>query len=104
MQKFDVLTGIEEIPVCVAYDVDGIRYDELPQDQADFAKATPIFETFPGWTEDISKARSFDELPQNARDYVLALEKISGCRISAIGVGPARDEIVVRHDLLHARL
>lgn len=104
LTKLDVLTGIEEIPVCVAYDVDGVRYDELPQDQADFAKATPIFETFPGWTEDISKARSFDELPQNARDYVLALEKISGCRISAIGVGPARDEIVVRHDLLHARL
>ena len=104
LTKLDVLTGIAEIPVCVAYDVDGIRYDELPQDQADFAKATPIFETFPGWTEDISKARSFDELPQNARDYVLALEKISGCRISAIGVGPARDEIVVRHDLLHARL
>jgi len=63
----------------------------------------PIYETFPGWTEDISKARTFEELPANARDYVIALEKISGCRMSAIGVGPARDEIIVRHDLLHAR-
>ncbi len=103
LTKLDVLTGIEEIPVCVAYEVNGVRYDELPQDQHDFAVATPIFETFPGWTEDISKARTFEELPQNAQDYVLALEKISGCRISAIGVGPARDEIVARHDLIHSR-
>ncbi|UPU87680.1 adenylosuccinate synthase [Demequina sp. TMPB413] len=103
LTKLDVLTGIEEIPVCVAYDVNGKRFDELPQDQADFAAAVPIYETFPGWTEDISGATTFEELPQNAQDYVVALEKISGCRISAIGVGPARDEILVRHDLLHAR-
>lgn len=103
LTKLDVLTGIEQIPVCVAYDVGGKRVDELPQDQADFAAAVPVYETFPGWDEDISAARTFDELPQNAQDYVRALEKISGCRISAIGVGPARDEIIVRHDLLHAR-
>lgn len=103
LTKLDVLTGIEQIPVCVAYDVNGVRFEELPQDQADFAAAVPIYETFPGWTEDISKARTFEELPTNARDYVIALEKISGCRMSAIGVGPARDEIIVRHDLLHAR-
>jgi len=103
LTKLDVLTGIAQIPVCVAYDVNGVRFEELPQDQADFAAAVPIYETFPGWTEDISKARTFEELPANARDYVIALEKISGCRMSAIGVGPARDEIIVRHDLLHAR-
>lgn len=103
LTKLDVLTGIDEIPVCVAYDVNGKRFDELPQDQADFAAAEPIYETFPGWTEDISKATRFDELPQTAQDYVKALEDISGCRMSAIGVGPARDEILVRHDLLHAR-
>ena len=103
LTKLDVLTGIDEIPVCVAYDVHGKRFEELPQDQADFAAAVPIYETFPGWTEDISGATTFDELPQNAQDYVVALEEISGCRISAIGVGPARDEILVRHDLLHAR-
>jgi adenylosuccinate synthase len=92
LTKLDVLTGIEQIPVCVAYDVNGVRFDELPQDQADFAAAVPIYETFPGWTEDISKARTFEELPKNAQDYVVALEKISGCRMSAIGVGPARGE------------
>jgi len=103
LTKLDVLTGIEQIPVCVAYDVNGVRFDELPQDQADFTVAVPIYESFPGWTEDISKARTFEDLPKNAQDYVIALEKISGCRMSAIGVGPARDEIIVRHDLIHAR-
>ncbi len=103
LTKLDVLTGMDEIPVCVAYDVNGKRFDELPQDQADFSAAVPIYETFPGWTEDISKAKTFEDLPQAARDYVVALEDISGCRMSAIGVGPERDQILVRHDLLHER-
>ena len=100
LTKLDTLTGIERIPVCVAYDVDGVRHDEVPSSQSDFHHALPIYEEFPGWTEDISGARTFDDLPKNARDYVLALEAMSGARISAIGVGPARDEIVVRHDLV----
>ncbi|RZS56128.1 adenylosuccinate synthetase [Microcella putealis] len=100
MTKLDVLTGLERIPVCVAYDVDGQRFDELPVSQSDFHHATPIYEEFPGWSEDISGARSFEDLPKNAQDYVLAIEAMSGARISAIGVGPGRDAIVVRHDLL----
>ena len=100
MTKLDVLTGLERIPVCVAYDVDGERFDELPVSQSDFHHATPIYEEFPGWSEDISGARTFEDLPQNAQDYVLAIEAMSGARISAIGVGPGRDAIVVRHDLL----
>jgi adenylosuccinate synthase len=100
MTKLDVLTGLEQIPVCVAYDVDGVRVEEVPVSQSDFHHAVPIYENFPGWSEDISGARSFEELPKNAKDYVLAVEAISGSRISAIGVGPGRDAIVVRHDLL----
>lgn len=100
MTKLDVLTGLERIPVCVAYDVDGERFEELPVSQSDFHHATPIYEEFPGWSEDISGARSFEDLPKNAQDYVLAIEAMSGARISAIGVGPGRDAIVVRHDLL----
>ena len=100
LTKLDVLTGIERIPVCVAYDVDGVRYDEVPVNQTDFHHATPIYEEFPGWTEDISGAREFSDLPKNAQDYVLALEAMSGARISAIGVGPARDAIISRHDLV----
>ena len=100
LTKLDVLTGLDRIPVCVAYDVDGIRVDEVPVSQSDFHHAVPIYEEFVGWTEDITGVRTFDDLPKNARDYVLALEKMSGARISAIGVGPDREAIVVRHDLL----
>jgi adenylosuccinate synthase len=100
LTKLDVLTGLEQIPVCVAYEVDGVRVDEVPVSQTDVHHAVPLYENFPGWSEDITAARTFDDLPQAAQDYVLALEKISGSRISAIGVGPGRDAIVVRHDLL----
>ena len=100
LTKLDVLTGIEEIPVCVAYEIDGVRHDEMPASQSDFHHAKPIFETFPGWDEDISVARSFEELPENAQNYVLALERLSGCRISVIGVGPDREQSIVRHELL----
>jgi adenylosuccinate synthase len=100
LTKLDVLTGLDEVPVCVAYDVDGTRHDELPMDQVDFARAIPIYETFPGWHEDISKARSLDDLPRNARDYVAALEKMIKAPISAIGVGPDRDETIAVRDLL----
>ena len=100
LTKLDILTGLDRIPVCVAYDVDGTRFDEVPVNQTDFHHAKPILEYFPGWKEDISGARNFDDLPQNAQDYVLALEGMSGTRISVIGVGPARDAVVVRHDLV----
>jgi adenylosuccinate synthase len=100
LTKLDVLTGLAEIPVCVAYDVDGTRFDEMPVNQSDFHHAKPIYEMFPGWTEDITGVRSFDELPANAQAYVRALESMSGARFSAIGVGPARDAIVVLHDLV----
>ncbi len=102
LTKLDVLTGIKEIPVCVAYDVDGVRMEEIPVSQSDFHHAKPIYETFPGWDEDITTAKKFEELPKNAQDYVLALEKLSGTRISAIGVGPDRNATIVRHDLLRA--
>jgi len=100
LTKLDVLTGLERIPVAVAYEVDGQRVDEVPVSQSDFHHATPVYEEFPGWQEDISGARSFEELPANAQAYVRALEAMSGSRISAIGVGPGREEIVQLHDLL----
>jgi adenylosuccinate synthase len=100
LTKLDVLTGLAEIPVCVAYEVDGVRFDEMPVNQSDFHHATPVYETFPGWTEDITTARTFSDLPANAQAYVRAIESMSGARFSAIGVGPARDEIIAIHDLI----
>ncbi|MFC4013987.1 adenylosuccinate synthase [Nonomuraea purpurea] len=100
LTKLDVLSGLERIPVCVAYDVDGVRHDEIPMTQTDFHHATPIYEEFPGWREDITSAKSFDDLPPNAQAYVRTLEEMSGAPISAIGVGPGRDQTVVVRPLV----
>ncbi|MFD1824813.1 MULTISPECIES: adenylosuccinate synthase [Mumia] len=100
LTKLDVLTGLETVPVCVAYDVDGVRHDEMPVDQSDFHHAVPVYEELPGWPEDISGARTFEELPANAQAYVRRVEELSGARMSVIGVGPGRDQAIVCHDLL----
>jgi adenylosuccinate synthase len=72
----------------------------MPVNQTDFHHAVPIYEYLPGWREDISEARSLEDLPANARAYVQRVEELSGARISAVGVGPARDATIVVHDLL----
>jgi adenylosuccinate synthase len=100
MTKLDVLTGLERIPVCVAYEVDGVRHEEMPADQSSFHHARPVYEELDGWAEDISGARTFEDLPDAAQRYVLALEEMSGTRMSSIGVGPDREATIVRHDLL----
>ncbi|MFH8985973.1 adenylosuccinate synthase [Streptomyces varsoviensis] len=94
LTKLDVLTGWEQIPVCVAYEIDGKRVDELPYNQSDFHHAKPVYENLPGWSEDITKAKTFSDLPKNAQAYVKALEDMSGAPISAIGVGPGRTETI----------
>ncbi|MET9860764.1 adenylosuccinate synthase [Streptomyces smyrnaeus] len=94
LTKLDVLTGWEQIPVCVAYEIEGERTTELPYNQSDFHHAEPVYEYLPGWSEDITKAKTFGDLPKNAQAYVKALEEMSGAPISAIGVGPGRDETI----------
>ena len=101
--KLDVLTGLERLPICVAYDVDGVRHDEMPVNQSDFHHAKPVYEYLDGWSEDITGCRTFEELPANAQAYVLRVEELIGARVSAIGVGPGREEIIQRHSLLDPR-
>ncbi|WP_117215872.1 adenylosuccinate synthase [Allorhizocola rhizosphaerae] len=98
--KLDILSGLETVPICIGYEIDGERTDEMPMTQTGFHHATPVYEYHPGWWEDISKARSFDDLPDNARRYIERLEELCGARVSLIGVGPGREENVVRHDML----
>ncbi len=100
LTKLDVLTSLERVPICVAYEVDGKRYDEMPMTQTDFHHATPIFEYLDGWWEDISTVRTIDDLPANARAYVRRIEECAGARISAVGVGQGRDETIRVHDLI----
>ena len=100
LTKLDVLTGWERIPVCVAYDIDGRRVEELPYSQTDFHHAKPVYEMLPGWSEPISEAKSFEDLPKNAQGYVRALEELSGAPISAIGVGPGRDQTITLRPFL----
>jgi adenylosuccinate synthase len=98
--KLDVMSGLAKVPICVGYDIDGVHYDDLPMTQTAFHHAAPIFEDMDGWWEDLSKCRAFEELPDNAQRYVERIEELCGARVSVIGVGPGRDENVVRHPLI----
>ena len=100
LTKLDILSGWKKIPICVAYEINGERHDTLPYSQSDFHHAVPIYEFADGWDEDISGAREFSDLPANTQAYVLRLEELCGTRISGIGVGPSREQAVMRHDLL----
>jgi adenylosuccinate synthase len=90
--KLDVLSGLEKVPVCVAYDVGGTRYDEIPMTQTEFHHATPVYEYLDGWSEDISTAKEFADLPPNAQRYIKALEDMIGAPVAAVGTGPRRDQ------------
>lgn len=99
LTKIDVLTGIDTLKVCVGYDVDGTIYDYVPSDQAVVAKAKPVYKEFAGWTEDISKMTSYDQLPQNCKDYVSFIEQFTGVRVSMISVGPDRVNNIYIHEI-----
>jgi adenylosuccinate synthase len=98
--KLDVLSSLDKVPVCVAYDVDGTRYDEIPMTQTEFHHAQPVYEYLDGWSEDISEAKSFGDLPPNAQAYVRAIEDMMGAPVSAIGVGPRRDQTLQLRDII----
>ncbi|MGV9713219.1 adenylosuccinate synthase [Gordonia sp. NPDC003424] len=100
LTKLDVLSSVERVPICVAYEVDGERVDDMPMTQTGFHHAKPIYETMPGWWEDISECTRFEDLPKNAQDYVLRLEELSGAHVSCIGVGPGRDQTIVRRAIV----
>jgi len=97
LTKLDVLSGWEKIPVCVAYEIDGVRHDEMPMTQTEFHHAKPVYEYLDGWAEDISGCRTIEELPATAQAYITRLEELSGTRIWAVGVGPGREQTVVVH-------
>jgi adenylosuccinate synthase len=94
LTKLDVLDTVDEIKVCVAYEADGMRYDYPPYHQSVLHDVTPIYETLPGWTTDITEASSFSDLPAAARNYVRFLEDTVGVAITVVGIGPGREQFV----------
>ena len=100
LTKLDVLSSLDKVPICVAYEVDGKRYDDIPMTQTEFHHAKPVYEYLDGWWEDLSTCRSFDDLPATARAYIKTIEDISGAPVSAVGVGPRRDQTLQLRQLL----
>jgi adenylosuccinate synthase len=100
LTKLDVLSSLDKVPVCVAYEVHGERTDDIPMTQTEFHHATPVYEYFDGWGDDISQTRSFAELPRNAQAYVRAVEEMIGAPVCGIGVGPRRDQTLHRRPMI----
>ncbi|MDO5785409.1 MAG: adenylosuccinate synthase [Eubacteriales bacterium] len=94
INKIDPLCGLPKLKVCVAYDFKGQRITEFPANFADLEHCKPIYEEFDGFTEDITQCKSFDELPMNVQNYIKELEKIIGCPVKLLGVGPGRDQVI----------
>ena len=95
LTKLDILSGMGKIPVCTAYEVDGVRTDLFPSGSR-LLRAKPVYEELPGWEEDISNCRTWEELPENARAYIAYLENAVGCPITYISVGPEREQYIKR--------
>lgn len=95
LTKMDVLSGFQQLPVCVAYEVDGVKTVEFPTGAA-LDRAKPIIEYIPGWNCDITQCRKWEELPKAAQDYILYLEKAVECKIKYVSVGAEREEYLVR--------
>jgi adenylosuccinate synthase len=100
LTKLDVLSSLDKVPVCVAYEIDGKRFDELPTTQTEFHHARPVYEYLDGWWEDVSQAQFFADLPPNAQRYVQAIEEMIGAPVCAVGVGPRRDQTLQIRDLI----
>ncbi|MDQ4027558.1 MAG: adenylosuccinate synthase [Actinomycetota bacterium] len=96
--KLDVLSGFDLIPVCIGYEYEGRRYDRFPPNQTIFNKCLPLYEELRGWKEDISAARSVDDLPKEARAYLEAIEDLTATRVTWASVGPGREQTVRLHD------
>jgi adenylosuccinate synthase len=90
----DVLSGLDELQICTAYEIDGKRTNRFPSHVDDLRRATPVYESLPGWSENLTKVRELDDLPANARAYLDRISEIVGVPIDMVSVGPARDQTI----------
>jgi adenylosuccinate synthase len=99
LMKLDVLSNLDEILVCTHYEIDGQRVDLMPFGLDLETEVKPVYQSFPGWKTDITKAKTMEDLPKEARDYIAALEELTGTRMDMISVGPDRCETITRRAL-----
>jgi adenylosuccinate synthase len=97
MNKLDVLAGVDEIRVATAYRIDGKLTDDFPMTLREIERAEPVYESVPGWTEDLRGCRNFEDLPRSVRDYVERVEALVGVPVEILSVGPGRDETIARN-------
>ena len=92
--KIDTLAGLDKLKICVGYKFNGNIIDYFPASLSDLEKCEPVYEEFEGWGEEVENARSYDELPLNAKKYLERIEELTGTKISIVGVGPRRDQTI----------
>ncbi len=100
LTKIDILSGLDEIPVCTGYRINGKVYDTVPASLKDLASAQPVYERMPGWREDISEVRRFEDLPENCRNYVSFIENYVKTPVCLVSVGPERESNIILRELL----
>ena len=97
--KIDVLSGLDTIKICTGYEIDGEVYTSVPSSIEKLAKAKPVYEELPGWTEDITQMKEYDQLPENCKKYIARMEELVGCQITMVSVGPDRTQNIFLHDI-----
>lgn len=97
--KIDVLSGLDTIKICTGYEIDGEVYTSVPSSIEKLAKAKPVYEELPGWTEDITQMKEYSQLPENCKKYIARMEELVGCQITMVSVGPDRTQNIFLHDI-----
>ena len=98
MTKLDVLDNLEEVKICIAYDLDGKKMDYLPAAVDDQLKVKPVYRTFKGWKTSTNGIKKFDDLPENAKKYINELEKFIETKVSSISTSPERNDTILIED------
>ena len=100
LMLLDVLSGIETLKVCTAYELNGKKIESIPSRISDFEACKPIYETLPGWSEDLSQIKTYEELPENAKGYIAFIEKITGVPVVMVSVGPDINQTIIRRKVM----
>ena len=100
LMMLDVLSTFDELKICVAYDLNGEKITRFPSHVDDIRHVKPVYETLPGWKEEITGARSMEDLPENALAYVRRIEELVGFPVGVVSVGPDRKQTIFTSDML----